>query len=100
MTALLTCILPVLCTSNYCEPNMCKFNVRIGRLIGTEYKHHIACGNSLSFGPSCYQHQNIPMTTEFINLILKKHNTLRAHTANGRIPGYLPANQMSELVIE
>lgn len=99
--ALVTSILPVL--SNYCEPTICKFNVRIGRSIGTEYKQHIACGNSLAyrnvFGSSCYQQQIIPMTTEFMNLILRKHNTLRADTANGRIPGYLPASEMSELVI-
>lgn len=99
--ALVTSILPVLC--NYCEPNMCKFNVRLGRFIGTEYKRHIACGNSAAyqygFGPSCYQQKVIPMTAEFISLILRKHNTLRADTANGRISGYLPANQMSELVI-
>lgn len=102
-SALVTSILPVL--SDYCEPNVCKFNVRIGGgLIGTTYKKHIACGNSLAyqnvFGSSCYQQQIIPMTTEFINLILRQHNTLRADTANGLIPGYLPANQMSELVIE
>ncbi|KAG4071195.1 hypothetical protein HA402_001185 [Bradysia odoriphaga] len=87
--------------SNYCDANICRFNVRIGNYIGTEYKRHIACGNSLAyqnvFGPSCYQHKIIPMTTDFINLILRKHNTLRADTANGRIPGYLTANQMSEL---
>lgn len=95
------CILPVL--SDYCEPNMCRFNVRIGASIGTEYKKHIACGSKLAyrnvFGPSCYQQQIIPMTAALMNLILRKHNTLRAATANGRIPGYLSANQMSELVI-
>lgn len=83
---------------------MCKFKERIGRFIGTSYKQHIACGNSAAyqdvFGPSCYKHQIIPMTTELKELILRKHNSLRALTANGRIPGYLPANQMSELVIE
>lgn len=82
---------------------MCKFNVRVGKSIGTEYKQHIACGNSAAyqniFGPTCYQHKIIPMTTEFIALILRKHNTLRADIANGRVPGYLTANQMSELVI-
>lgn len=83
---------------------MCKFNVRVGRSIGIEYKKHIACGNSAAyqdiFGSSCYQQRVIPMTPAFIELILRKHNTLRADTANGRIPGYLPANQMSEMVIE
>lgn len=89
--------------SNYCDANICKFNTRIGRFIGTTYKQHIACGNSLVyqnvFGTSCYQQKIIPMTADFINLILRKHNTLRADIANGRIPGYLSANQMSELVM-
>lgn len=102
MAAFITIIVPVF--SNYCEPNICKFNVRLGGgYIGYTYKEHVACGNSLAFenafGPACYQYKLITMTTDFIHLILKKHNTLRADTANGRIPGYLPANQMSELVI-
>ncbi len=101
-TLIITWISPVF--SNYCDANICRFNERIGRYIGVAYKRHIACGNSAAyqnvFGPSCYRQQIIPMTTEFISLILRKHNTLRADTANGRIPGYLPANQMSELVIE
>lgn len=100
--AFATCILPV--TSNYCEPKLCKFMVRndAGYLVYA-YKSHVACGNILGnpseFGPSCYAHYNYNMTNEFIDLILSKHNSLRADTANGRIPGYLPANQMSELVI-
>lgn len=90
--------------SDYCAPNLCKFNVRVGGYIGFTYKQHIACGNFLAvenaFGPSCYRLNVIPMTANFIDLILRQHNTLRANTANGRIPGYLPANQMSELVIK
>lgn len=102
LAALITSILPAL--SDYCAPNLCKFNVRVGGYIGFTYKQHIACGNSLAvtnaIGPSCYRLNVIPMTANFIDLILRQHNTHRANTANGRIPGYLPANQMSELVIE
>lgn len=79
-----------LACSDYCDPSLCQ---------GSSFKQHIACGNSGDFSPSCPPDRKlVSLSKDNIQMILKKHNTLRNKVAMGAQKGFPTASRMASMV--
>ncbi|KAJ6637145.1 Antigen 5 like allergen Cul n 1 [Pseudolycoriella hygida] len=74
---------------DYCNLDLCPEN-----------RLHVGCAeNSSDWGPDCSDDSYFEeMTKELKNFILKKHNKARNKIALGKVPGYLEADRMPEMV--
>uniref|UniRef100_A0A023ELJ5 Venom allergen-1 n=1 Tax=Aedes albopictus TaxID=7160 RepID=A0A023ELJ5_AEDAL len=73
-------------TTNYCDRSLC------GR------GQHIGCNATKGFAPACGKNaEYVPMDGKMKEIILNKHNTLRAKMAQG-FSGFPPAQRMPTLV--